>query len=75
MGTTKVYPNNQTVIPSKIRKEFNITKDTIVSWNIDSDNVVILTFESKKPKVSDLIALGNSKQQTNAVELKRGLYK
>lgn len=76
MGITKVYPNNQTVIPSKIRKEFNITNDTLVEWNINSDNLVILTFKSEKPKLSDMAGLGKGKtnEKTNAVDLKRSLY-
>lgn len=76
IGITKIYPNNQTVIPAIIRKEFNITKDTLVEWNVNSDNMVILTFKSKKPKISDLAGLGkgNNNEKTNAVDLKRGLY-
>lgn len=77
MGTTKVYPNNQTVIPSKIRSKFNINCDTIVEWNMEGDNMVILTFKSEKYKISDLAALGKGKndEKTNAVDLKRSLYK
>ena len=77
IGITKIYPNNQTVIPAIIRKEFNITKDTLVEWNINSDNMVILTFKNKKPKISDLAGLGkgSNNEKTNAVDLKRGLYK
>lgn len=76
MGITKIYPNNQTVIPSKIRKEFNITKDTLVEWNVTHDNLVILTFTSSKPKISDLAGLskGKNNEKTNAVDLKRSLY-
>ena len=77
VGITKIYQNNQTVIPSIIRKEFNITKDTLVEWNITGDDMVILTFRTKKPKISDLAGLGKGKsnEKTNAVDLKRGLYR
>ena len=74
VANTKIYANNQTVIPSIIRKEFNITKDTIVGWNIDSDGKVILTFKEEMPKISDLVALGKGNKKTNAVDLKRTLY-
>ena len=76
LGITKIYPNNQTVIPSKIRKKFNITKDTLVEWNLNQENMVILTFKSEKPKISDLASLGKGKdnEKTNAVDLKRSLY-
>ncbi|WP_295621990.1 AbrB/MazE/SpoVT family DNA-binding domain-containing protein [uncultured Methanobrevibacter sp.] len=75
VGTTKIYKNNQTTIPSKIRKEFNITEDTIIDWELNSDKTITLTFKSKKSSIMDLVALGKSKERTNAVELKRGLYK
>ena len=76
VGITKIYPNNQTVIPSTIRNRFKITKDTLVEWNINGDDMVILTFKSEKPKISDLAALGKGKsnEKTNAVNLKRSLY-
>lgn len=74
VGITKIYQNNQTTIPSKIRKELNISEDTLVNWDLSSDNVVTVTFETKKPTIFDLAGIGSSKEKTNAVKLKRGLY-
>lgn len=75
VGTTKIYKNNQTTIPSKIRKLFDISEDTVVDWDLNSDNIITITFKTKKTSIRDLAGLGSSKEITNAVELKRGLYK
>ncbi len=75
VGTTKIYKNNQTTVPSKIRKLFNVSEDTEVDWDLNSDNIITITFKTKKTSIRDLVGLGKSKEITNAVELKRGLYK
>lgn len=75
VGITKVYKNNQTTIPSKVRKELNVSKDSFVKWDLNPDKTITLSIENKKHSVKDLIGLGSSKDITNAVELKRSLYK
>ena len=75
VGTTKIYKNNQTTVPSKIRKLFNVSEDTEVDWDLNSDNIITISFKTKKTSIRDLAGLGKSKEITNAVELKRGLYK
>lgn len=72
--TTKIYKNNQITIPSKIRKELNISEESVINWIINPDKTITLKIENKKPSVKDLIGLGSSEEVTNAVELKRGLY-
>lgn len=74
IGTTKIYKNNQTTIPSKIRKELNISKESVINWSLNSDKTITLKIEDKKTSVKDLIGLGSSKKVTNAVDLKRSLY-
>jgi AbrB family looped-hinge helix DNA binding protein len=37
MIISKIYNNNQTTIPSEIRKKYNLNLNTIVEW-IDEDN-------------------------------------
>lgn len=71
---TKIYKNNQITIPSKIRKELNINSESSVNWILNNDKTITLKVENKKPSVKDLIGLGSSKEVTNAVDLKRGLY-
>ena len=46
-----------------------------MDWDLNSDNVITITFKSKKSSIHDLAGLGKSKETTNAVELKRSLYK
>lgn len=75
VGVTKIYKNNQTTIPSKIRKELNITENSIINWNLNPDNTITLKIENEKASVRDLVGLGSTKEVTNAVELKRSLYK
>lgn len=75
VGTTKIYKNNQTTVPSKIRKLFDVSEDTEVDWDLNSDNIITISFKTKKTSIRDLAGLGKSKEITNAVELKRGLYK
>ena len=48
VGTTRIYKNNQTTIPSKIRKLFDVSEDTVMDWDLNSDNVITITFKSKK---------------------------
>lgn len=75
VGTTRIYKNNQTTIPSKIRKLFDVSENTVVDWDLNSENVITITFKTKRSSIHDLVGLGKSKEITNAVELKRGLYK
>ena len=74
VGTTKIYKNNKNKIPSKIRKELNISEDSLINWDLNPDKTITITIKSEKPSVKDLIGLGSSKEKTNAVDLKRGLY-
>ena len=48
VGTTKIYKNNQTTIPSKIRKELNISEDSLINWNLNPDKTITITVKSKK---------------------------
>lgn len=34
LANTKIYKNYQTVIPKEIRKQFNVTDNTIIEWSI-----------------------------------------
>lgn len=72
--TTKIYKNNQITIPSIIRKELDISEEAVINWVLNPDKTITLKIENKKPSVKDLIGLGSSKEVTNAVDLKRGLY-
>ncbi|WP_461463218.1 AbrB/MazE/SpoVT family DNA-binding domain-containing protein [Methanobrevibacter sp.] len=71
---TKIYKNNQITIPSKIRKELNITEKSSVNWILNDDKTITLKIENKTKSVKDLVGLGSSEELTNAVDLKRRLY-
>ena len=65
---TKIYKNNQTAIPSKIRKECNIGPDDIIEWVLDDDGKVTkVSFKEMRGSID----LG---YKTNSVELEKELY-
>ena len=70
MASTKIYKNFQTSIPSEIRKQFNITHDTIVEWGINDNGEPTVNFRNKVT-IDDIIGLVEC-EPTNSVELKRG---
>ena len=74
-GVTKVYKNNQTTIPSKVRNELKLNAGSTITWKLNANGTVTLIFETKEVSIEDLSGLGKSKEVTNAVELKRELYK
>lgn len=75
VGKSRLYKNNQTTVPSIIRKELNIKQDSIINWELNSDNSVTIKINDEKTTLRDLAGIGKSNEKTNAVELKRGLYK
>lgn len=56
IGETKIYKNFQTSIPSELRKQFNITTDTIVQWGISDDGQPEISFR-EKVKLEDIIGI------------------
>ena len=71
--TTKIYKNYQTSIPKEIRKQFNITRDTIVEWGITENGEPTINFR-KKVTVDDIISIVKTDKDTNSVELKKEMY-
>mgnify|MGYP002523720885 CR=1 FL=1 len=71
--TTKIYKNYQTSIPKEIRKQFNVTRDTIVEWGIDDKGEPTINFR-KKVTVDDIIGIVKTDKDTNSVELKKEMY-
>ncbi|MBR5503783.1 MAG: hypothetical protein IKV87_05010 [Methanobrevibacter sp.] len=70
---TKIYKNNQTSIPSKIRKECNVGPDDIIEWTLDDDGKITLNFR-KKITFKEMRGAINLGHKTNAVELEKELY-
>jgi bifunctional DNA-binding transcriptional regulator/antitoxin component of YhaV-PrlF toxin-antitoxin module len=71
---TKVYKKNQTTIPAELRKKHSVKPDDIVEWKEDDEGNIQVSFR-KKVKVDDIIGIGKTKERTNAVNLKRSLYR
>ncbi|WP_297897541.1 AbrB/MazE/SpoVT family DNA-binding domain-containing protein [Methanobrevibacter sp.] len=71
---TKVYEGNQTTIPSEFRKKHNIKPNDIVEWNEDANGNITVSFR-KKVTLNDIIGIGKTKERTNAVKLKKDLYR
>jgi AbrB family looped-hinge helix DNA binding protein len=70
MLTTKVYNNNQTSIPSEIRKKFNIVADDMVEWIADDNGEIKVIFR-KKSKLTDIVGLVTSPQPIDSVKLQK----
>lgn len=72
IAKTKMYEKFQTVVPKKIREKMGITQEhTIIEWNINDKNEVVLTFKKKK-SIDDLIGKYATREKFNAVdELKK----
>jgi AbrB family looped-hinge helix DNA binding protein len=70
MITTKIYYNNQTAIPSEIRKKFNLVPDDIVEWIEDENGEFRVNFR-KKSKLNDIVGLVTSKKPIDSVKLQK----
>ena len=70
MVSSKIYKGFQTVIPSKIRNEMDITVEDTLNWRIEKD-VIIVEVEKQRP-LSDLAKFAISlDEETDVVEIKR----
>ena len=74
LANTKIYKNYQTAIPKEFRQQFDIDEDTIIEWGIDDEGKPQINFR-KKVTLEDVIGIIETGEKTNAVELKRSLYK
>ncbi|KZX16442.1 hypothetical protein MBCUT_08280 [Methanobrevibacter cuticularis] len=55
MVSTKVYKGFQTVVPAKIRKEFNIKEEDVLEWKTNK-NEIILT-KKEKNELSSIVGI------------------
>ena len=70
MIQTKVSARNQTTIPSKIRKKYNVQPNDIVEWKENSNGELKVTFR-KRISFRDMMGKGTIKTTTNAVDLEK----
>lgn len=73
METTKMYKNHQTLIPKKIREEYNITEESILTWEKLNDEEIKIKVRRKRD-ITELDGLVKLPDKTNSLELKRSLY-
>ncbi|WP_458403774.1 AbrB/MazE/SpoVT family DNA-binding domain-containing protein [Methanobrevibacter sp.] len=74
LATSKIQSNYQTTIPKEIRKNYDIDHNTVVEWGINEKGKPEINFR-KKRNFKDLGGAFKTEDKTNAVELKRSLYK
>ena len=68
--SSKIYKGFQTVIPSKIRDEIDITIEDTLNWRVEKD-VIIVEVEKQRP-LSDLAKFAISlDEETDVVDIKR----
>jgi AbrB family looped-hinge helix DNA binding protein len=69
MTETKISKGFQTVVPSEIRKRFNVGPGDVMEWITTTEGVKIRF--RKKVSLLDIAGIGKTKEKTNAVELKK----
>lgn len=47
LANSSIYKNYQTVIPKNVRKEFNVTENTIVEWIKNENGELNIKFRKK----------------------------
>ena len=70
MLTSKMYNNNQIIVPSSIRKRHNLKPGSIVEWIEDDNGEIKINFREKS-ELRDIIGIINTKKPTDAVKLKK----
>jgi len=70
MLSSKLYNNNQIIVPSEIRKKHNLKPGSIIEWIEDDDGEIKIKFRPKS-ELKDIVGILNTKKPTNAVKLKK----
>ncbi|MBZ2167101.1 AbrB/MazE/SpoVT family DNA-binding domain-containing protein [Methanobacterium spitsbergense] len=70
---TKISKGFQTVVPSKIRKMFNVDPGDIVEWKTDKNNRVEVFFR-KKITINDVLGMIDG-PKTDSVEMKKRIQR
>ena len=68
--TSKIYKGFQTVIPSKIRKELDITIEDTLNWKIDGDLMIIEIVRQKPLRDLEKFSI-YANEEIDSVELKK----
>lgn len=71
---TKISKGYQVVVPSELRKRFDVSIGDEVLWEI-SNNTQVSVLLRKRPGLSNITALGRSGKRSSAVELKKKIQR
>ena len=69
VSVTRIYDKFQTVIPSEIRREFNLDKSYKVEWKINEKGKVEVEF-IKDLSLEDMIGRYSANEKIDSVKLK-----
>lgn len=73
LANSKMYKNFQTVIPKEVRKEYNITDNTIIEW-IKDNNELKVNFR-KKVTLEDVAGMIKKEDDVeDDWDIDRGVY-
>ena len=72
VSVTSIYDKFQTVIPAKIRNEFNLDKSYKIEWRINDNGKVELEF-IKELTLDEMIGRYTASQPIDSVQLKRDI--
>ena len=70
VSVTSIYDKFQTVIPSEIRKEFNLDKSYKIEWRIKNDGKVELEF-IKELSLDEMVGRYTASEPIDSVQLKK----
>lgn len=70
---TKISRGYQVVVPSELRKQYEVGEGDVVLW-ITSDKGVVAEFR-KGPSLANIVALGSSRGRENSVSTKKMVQK
>ena len=70
---TKISKGYQVVVPSQLRKRYEVSVGDEVLWEISNKGVSIQVH--KKPSLGEIVGLGHSGKRVSSVELKKRIQK
>ena len=70
---TRISKGYQVVVPSQLRKRYEVSVGDEVLWEISNGEVSVQL--QKKPSLNGIVALGRGGKKSSSVELKRRIQK
>ena len=74
LANSSIYKNYQTVIPKNVRKEFNVTENTVVEWIKNENGELNIKFR-KKVTLKDVVGMIKKEDDIqDDWDIDRGVY-